>query len=95
MEFKLSDKKLKKILKLLPEGFSETVESEDLEALKTRIKNIEQLAYETEIARDSDPALVKAKSEVKELAFDYVSTLKESEAMTSYILYVLSGRGDS
>jgi hypothetical protein len=95
MEFKLSDKKLKKILKLLPEGFSEVVESEDLEALKNRIKNIEQLSFETEIAMDADLSLNKAKQEVKGLAEDYKATLHENAAMTSYILYVLSERGES
>jgi hypothetical protein len=93
MEFKLSDKRLKKILKALPEGYAEMVESEDAEALKTRIKNIETLSFETRIAMDSDAALNTAKAEVKSLSEDYKATLHETAAQTDYILYVLSERG--
>lgn len=93
MEFKLSQKRLSKILKSLPPEFEEKVQSEDVEALKTRLKNIQTLAYETRIAVENDSALNKAKEEVRLLSEDYKATLKETEAMTDFLLYTLAERG--
>lgn len=84
---------INKIIKKLPEGFTEIVNSATDANLKAMLCQCEANIYTITEAKLADMKLEKARDEVKELAAPYKEAKSVQGAKIQYILTTLSDRG--
>ncbi len=82
-----------KLLKKLPSGFTDTVESMSVDEIKKVIFESEGNIYTIEKAKDSDIKLNGARDFVKECSAPYTEAKTAQSAKIKYCLYLLESRG--
>lgn len=83
----------KRLLKALPTGFQEGIESMDTEEIKKKIYECQAHSWEINKAKDEDEKLNGAKLLAKELAAPYREADTVEQAKAKYCFFVLEGRG--
>ena len=83
----------KKFLKLLPDGFTDTINSYSNEEIKKLLVDFERSTGETERDMDNDEKLLGAKGLVKDLSSGYKDVLKVFRAKIKYLVFTLDDRG--
>jgi hypothetical protein len=83
----------KKLLKNLPHGFLEEVQSMGVSVLKETVVQTSGAIAETEIAKAQDEKLTAAKEKVKDLSEGYNEVLKAQKAKRNLALHFLESQG--
>lgn len=83
----------KRLLKNLPHGFLEEVQSMGISVLKETVVQASGAIAETEIAKAQDEKLTAAKEKVKALSEGYNEVLKAQKAKRNIALYFLEQQG--
>jgi len=82
-----------KLLKKLPTGFTDDMESLSVDEVKKKIFEYEGNIYTIEKAKDADRKLNGAKDLVKELSAPYTEGKNTQAAQIKYCLFLLESRG--
>ena len=77
----------------VPDSFKESADAMETDELKKRIIQLEQAISSTEHDMDADDKLNSLKEQVKERADIYKVSIKESQAMIKYSVWLLESRG--
>lgn len=82
-----------KLLKKLPSGFTDEMESKSVEEIKKTLFDCEGNIYTIEKAKENDHKLNGAKDLVKDLSAPYTEGKTVQATKIKYCLYLLEGRG--
>jgi hypothetical protein len=85
--------KIAKILKKLPTGFADDVESYSEQQLKDAILQSETNINRVENEREQDERLKGAKETLKDLNSPYRDAISAQRAKIAYLLYMLENQG--
>jgi hypothetical protein len=79
--------------KILPQGWSESIDSMDTEEIKKKVFQSHGHLVEIERAKEEDEALTKAVEEAKGLGLPYKESAAIEKAKIAYCFYALESRG--
>ena len=89
----MDPQKEKKLKKVLPAGFADSIESASTESLKSTVSQVALQINEVETARDSNEEIQKLREQLELIRGPFSDTLKVLKAKIKYIALVLEERG--